>query len=366
MDFMTGTTSYALLKEKYSGFAAVTIRVTVDEVELTQKLGVALTNLTVELSSEFPASGCSFTVLNEYDAEKTDFKEKGAASLLQIGAKVELELGYIVTESVFLGYITEVTYLFGDEDGPSIYVECVDAKCLLMKSQRLEIMSERKLDQAVKALLSAQPVRTYLSGQEVSLTGAPEQMLDTPMENDYSFLVRHAQYSGCEFFILQGKAYFRTPPKAAAPLMTLKPGEGILTAKLSLRGTPLSKKVRVTGVSVGSDEAVSGSAQTQGKYSEGATASRMLGNTEKVFFDPQVLSAEDADKRARALLGEMENSFARLECTCIGIPEMIPGRWVQVAGLSKEANQTVYILSVRHVVTSSGFTTIFEARMDSL
>ncbi|MEG1774030.1 MAG: hypothetical protein RR320_04170, partial [Oscillospiraceae bacterium] len=103
MNLMNQSTSYLLLKKKYRDFAAPTARIQVDGVEIVEQMGSAITNLTVDLTSEYPASGCSFDVQGEYRPSQTGFDPKGCAKKLQIGAKVEVELGYVETETVFIG-----------------------------------------------------------------------------------------------------------------------------------------------------------------------------------------------------------------------------------------------------------------------
>lgn len=116
----------------------------------------------------------------------------------------------------------------------------------------------------------------YLSGKQVSLTETEREPLPFNMDTDYDFLVRQAQYTGCEFFIFAGKAYFREPAKLTTPVMTLEPQHGILSATMSLRGAPLVKKVTVRGVDPESDKAVSGSATSSGKFGDGSGPSKML------------------------------------------------------------------------------------------
>ena len=133
-------------------------------------------------------------MVGQYDYEQTDFSKQGAAKVLQLGAKVEVELGYIRTETVFSGLVAEVRYEFEEDDAPCIHVECMDAKCLLMKMQRLEIRSEKKIAPVVNALLGQQPVSSYLTGRTVQLTEAEKEPLQFHMDSDYDFLVRQAQY----------------------------------------------------------------------------------------------------------------------------------------------------------------------------
>ena len=136
---MKQSTAYALLKKKYREFAAPTVRILVEGSDLIERYHAALSNVSVELTSEYPASGCSFDLLGEYQPSDSDFDSKGALRLLELGAKVEVKLGYIATETVFYGLITGLDYRFDPEEAPVVHVECMDAKCLLMKTQRLEI-----------------------------------------------------------------------------------------------------------------------------------------------------------------------------------------------------------------------------------
>lgn len=363
---MTVSTSYQQLKNKYQNFRAPTARLLVDGADLIETMKIQLVRVTADLSCGYAASGVTFDVKGEYDYEQTGFSAKGAAKVLQLGARVELQLGYIVTETVFSGLIVEVRYDFEEDEAPCIHVECMDAKCLLMKTQRLEIRAENKIAPIVNALLGAQPVSTYLNGHTVKLEESETQPLPFNMESDYDYLVRQAQYTGCEFFVLAGKAYFRSRPGASSPVMTLEPRQGISRASLSLQGAALVQKVTVVGVDPTSDEAVSGSAAASGTFGKGSGANRMLSGTERTYFDPRTASAKDAAARAKVLMGGIQEQFGLLSCRCIGLPELAPGRWIKIKGLMPEADTSFYITEVRHVYSPNGFTTTFEARINSL
>ncbi|MDL2232086.1 hypothetical protein LJC63_00710 [Ruminococcaceae bacterium OttesenSCG-928-L11] len=366
MDLMTSSTSFADVKKKYGDFTAPTIRIEVDGTEITEKLGAGISAVTVDLTAGFAASGCSFDVMGEYDRPNSKFDAKGVMDKLQLGAKIEVLLGYIKTESVFYGLVAEVEYVFDMEDAPYIHVECVDAKCLLMKTQRLDIALDQKVSQSVTDILSAQPASAYLKGKEIDNLSKQEDMLPTSMESDYQFVVRQARYYGCEFFIVQGKAYFRKAPASASAIMTLAPRKGIRTARLSLRGGSLIKKAKVVGINPENDEAISGEATIQGNFSKGSTADRMMGESTKTFFEHDVVTAGEAKERATAIVKQAQSGFGRLLCSCVGLPELVPGRSVKITGLMPEADVTCYILEVRHTLDHRGFETTFEARVDKL
>lgn len=366
MDLMKDSTSYAKLLKKYYGMEAPTFRISVEGTELVQKLRTAVTDVSVELTCGFEASGCSFTVLQEYDMEATGFCPDGAFKYLQIGARVELMVGYIVAEPVFSGYIIEVNYDFMGEFAPRIQVECADAKCLLMKSRRLEIMSEKKLSQAISALLEKKPVADYLKGTEVESLALEEALIHFPTESDYDFLVRYARYTGCEFFIIQGKAYFRKGPASTSPVMVLSFKEGLLKACANLRGAKLVKEVQVAGINPENGEAVLGSAEIKGTFSAGSTAVKSMDSTVRTYFDERVKSIQDAGDRAKILMEELQGDFMTFTGVCQGIPELAPGRYVQIQSLEPSLDKDWYIETVRHTVDERGFMTNFRARRDSL
>ena len=150
---------------------------------------------------------------------------------IQIGESVEIALGYVRRESVFKGYINEVEYQYGMEDDRNrIRVECMDAKGLLMKTRRMEIFTQKSADAVVKAILGETPVSSYISGKEIDSCKEEEVPLRSHMMTDYDLIVEQAQKQGFEFFILQGKAYFRKKQKVTSTILMLSPGQGILRA----------------------------------------------------------------------------------------------------------------------------------------
>ena len=260
MDLMKGSTSYAKLAKKYYGFRAPAVEVTVDGTGLVKQLSCTIDNVEVDLTNGYEASGASFDIKNQYVQNQTQFLKKGCYNKVQLGAKVEVKLGHVKTEKVFSGYITSVEYVFGDEDEkPYMHVECVDVKCLLMKSQRVEIRAEKDVSKLVTALLGESPVSSYLDGKEIKFRQSQKALrLQMDMKSDYDYIVELARYMGCEFFIIGGKAYFREKPTSASTIMTLSPRAGIRSARVSLSGESLVNKVNVVTIDPATDKLVMG------------------------------------------------------------------------------------------------------------
>jgi phage protein D len=365
MDLMKVTTSYKNLKKKYSGFRAPTIEIAVNGTKLISGKNLHIMDLDMELTADYEASGCSFSITGAYAYEKTDFS--GDANKLQLGEPVEISVGYIRMEKIFDGFINQVEYHFGtEEDAFRIRVECMDVKGLMMKRRRLEVFNEKSPGDIVRAICREQPVSSYLKGMEIENADTDSLPLRTNMRTDYDIVTEQAQKHGFEFFVVQGKVYFREKEKNSSPVMEIGPGQGLIHARLSLSGDQLVKTVEVRSIDETNAKVIKGEASLSGRFSASGSAGKMLGNSRQIFYEPGVDSAQEAGKRAAARMDQIQLSFGEIECECIGLPEIGPGRFISVRGLSKTADRDYYICYVRHMIDLDGYHTIFKARMRSL
>ncbi|MBR5509404.1 MAG: hypothetical protein IKV59_05070 [Lachnospiraceae bacterium] len=365
MDLMSTTASFSSLAGKYDNFSAPAVEVKVGSTKLMSGKNLDIIEVDIELTCGYEASGCVFVVAGAYDVEKTDFSDD--VSSIQIGEKVEVSVGYVRTEMVFKGYINRIDYEYGMGDADiRIRVECMDAKGLLMKNRRLEFFAEKSPDAVVKKILSESPVSSYLSGKEVDSCPEDEIPLRSHMMTDYDLIVEQASKLGYEFFIIQGKVYFREKQKVTSSIMKLSPQNGILGARFTVSGQQLVKKIEVRSIDENSGTQISGEAVISGKFSQGSSGNMLLGSSKQVYYEPGVKDATEAKKRAQARIDAIADQFGELECECVGIPELAPGRFVEVERLSSQADRKYYIRYVRHIVDESGYRTYLKAGVNSL
>lgn len=363
MDLMSATTTFSALKKKYYDFHAPALEVSIGGTKMVDSEQANITDLEVELTCGYEASGCVFTMQSVYDAEQTDFKKY--AEKVQLGEVVEVFVGYVRVESVFKGYINRIDYLYGVEDDTyQIRVECMDAKGLLMKTRRMEFFTQKSADAVVSAILGEQPVSSYLSGKEIEKCSEEEVPLRSHMMTDYDLIVEQASKQGFEFFILQGKAYFRKRQKVTSTLVKLSMIDGIINAKLSVSAQELVKKIEVRSIDENNGEQIKGEAVLSGNFGKGSK--KLLGDSRQVFYEPGVKDANEAKARAKARMDAIAGHFGELEFECIGIPELAPGRFIELEKLSTQANRKYYINYVRHVINEDGYRTYVKAGVNSL
>lgn len=365
MDLMTGTTGFTALKTKYSDFSVPTLEISVDGTKLVASKDIMIQELTIELTCGYEASGCEFLVGSCYNQQKTDF-EQSIESKLQIGAKIEVFAGYLKTEKVFVGYIDTVSYEFGVNESAEIRVRCMDAKGLLMKNRRLEEFKEKSADAIVKSLLSEQPTSYYLSGKVIDKCSKEEVPIRSTMKTDYEVIVEQAGKMGFEFFIIQGKAYFRKAEKTTTPIMTLEPECGVEELVVSFSGNKLVGNIEVRSINEENGKLIQGKAKLVGRFSKGSTATKMYRSTTQVFYEAGVESVSEATKRANVRMNALKAKFGAIELECIGIPEIIPGRFIKLDKFASAVDDKYYITEVTHYFGTDGFKTTVKGRKSSL
>jgi phage protein D len=365
-DLMTASTTSSQLAKKYDQFSAAAAQVSIDGTDIIKKFDANIVELSVELSTDGAAGSASFTVIDEYDTEKSDFRTDKATPLLQLGARVEISLGYVSgVEKVFSGLIAEVEYMMNNaEEAPCIRVTCLDAISLLMRSYRNQVYLDKSSSDVVTELFGFKPFASYISGSQVEKTSEKRKSL-VHNGSDYDLVQRLAKEEGYELFISQGKVYFRKLPAKASAIMTLAVDDYLLqSARLSLRSSGLVGKVTVIGVNDQDSKATSATASIQGKFAAKSTAKLMLGESVRTIVDQSANSAAKVKQKADLVINEAKASFGRLDCSLVGLPDIVPGRSIKLKGLFPQADVEAYILKVSHRFTDDGYFTEFEAKVD--
>lgn len=360
---MSGTTNLSGLKTKYQNFQVPDVEILSDGAKLIATKKCEIQELNVDLTNGYEASGCDFVVGDCYDVDKKDFKADITAKL-QIGAKIEIRLGYGKSlTNVFVGYIDAVTYEFDKLEAAAIRVSCMDAKGLLMKNRRLEAFKETKADAVVKALLSEQPVSTYIAGKTVDRCSKEAVPLRSGMKSDYEIITEQAQKLGFEFFVVQGKVYFIKSEKFTTPIMSITPECPIEESSVTFSANKLVQTVEVRSIQQGNGKMLSGKARLSGaRHKAAGKASKLYNGTTQVFYEAGVDSASEASARARVRMAAARAQYGMMEFSIVGLPELVPGRFVKLEKFASVVDGSYYITDIGHRFDEKGFYTLVKAR----
>ena len=280
-----------------------------------------------------------------------------------LGASFVLGLGYLgKLETVFVGFISRVSFGFDPSDLPYIEVTGMDVKGIMMASRYATQLTAKSYGEAVSEILkrtSYEKLRSANAITGLSISDTPDKQvgggnkasaetIEMVEESDYEFIVKAAKKFNYEFFVDRGVVHFRKAKSDASILMELGVGSGLVQFEIGYDITGLVGTVEVRAMNPGTGKVISSKKKLSNNLSTGSRAKGLVSGSSKVYIDPTVTTQEQADARAAYLAEEVSYRLGSLECTCPGIPDLAPGRFIKIAGLGVPVDNTFYVTSVVH------------------
>lgn len=362
--------TYSALEEKYGGWGAPTARLLLDGEEASAN-GWRVRSVECETGVELEAGICEVLLGGVYDAKNSKFT---CVDQLVLGTKVEVKLGYIVTSSVFQGFLYAVDYELAVDREPVVRLCCMDVKGAMMGGGRLDLSGAATYKEVIRGFFTGKVARGYKA-----LCGAPNlsdlSELDRPVSgltdcpDDYEFMVRTAERFGLEYFVSAGKLLFRKKPSASSPLIELSPQCGILSITTRLSSTGYVGSVSVWG---GSDDerdadkkrAAATVENPVALADDGTAAAGLLGGRALELFAPSARDDAAAQALAEGQLRRRQALASEVKITLRGLPELEAGKFLQVGKISPGLNGMIYIVSVLHRMSEDGFETQIRGRRE--
>jgi Phage late control gene D protein (GPD). len=352
-DLMSGFYSNKVLSNKYGNFLVPAYKIKISGTDLvaTMKLSVAEMVITLSLNA---ASSAIIKFANLYDEESHSF-DSSVKGKFKLGTVTEIEIGYLSTTTmVFKGYVAGLGVEF--DEYPLLTVQLMDARRLMMASGKKHLLHDVK--NYSDAFTTVMNNYSRLCSPVVDATNDNLVKPLSQTTNDYNFVTKELIEKGKaprEFFILGDKAYFREPAKNSSAIMNVQYGRELLT--FSMMSGYLDMKVVVSGYDSKLQKAVSATAAAKSKDSQSSVISS---SPEIYFVDPDADSQEKAKTRATAIAQRELNKVCTGNGTLVGLPEIVPGRFLEVESLDSMADKKYYITEVVHTIDTESFTTSFE------
>ena len=406
--------TYDKLRSQYYDFTFPLAEVSLGGRVFNSDSGDMIVNdIHVELSAGFEASVASFRISNVYDGD-TGFRFEQVKSQVLLGNSMSIKLGYLGhLETVFVGFVAGVT--FGYEPGRMAYIEVtgMDIKGLLMGNTYAAQCTARTYSGAVKEVLERTGYKSLVSAGGVTaievddtpdaqaagasgsaagigdvtsasgvtdaagitgatsaagitggtgITGGIQQKesaytVELVSESDYEFVVKAAKKFNYEFFVDRGLVLFRKAKKETSTLATLGSGSGIESFQVEYSITGIVGEIEARAMDPGEGRVITAKDTypgATGAISTSSKAKSLVGSGKKVYIDPTIDSAAQAEARVASLKEKMSYRLGSLEADCVGIPELVPGRFIRLSGLGTPVDNDFYLTTVVHTFTSDG------------
>ncbi len=377
------------LKNKYDLFREPKVAVSIDGKDIKGEDGLAVAAAEIELTAGYEASMATLTLTGCYDPDSRSFDIKKTKQYLYMGSSVIVYLGYGSSlREVFRGFIARVHFLipqFIEDEIPKIELTCLDVKGLLMANRHSKRLKSQYYSDAVREVLEANSfiMQKDSSGSnftELNINNTPDKpqgasgggtggggtqqttdrRVEMVEESDYDFIVKAAKRYNFEFFVVGGNLYFIEAKKNTDPLIELNPLMGMIDLDVGYDITGLVKSVVVRNIDMEQGKYIGNKMKSKSKISMGNKAKPLIENQSLVYIDPTTDSKEEAGYRAAYLMNNVDYRLGSVTGVFVGMPEIIPGRFITLTDFGQPLNNNFYITSVRHSMTPREFTTRFE------
>lgn len=352
-DLMTDTCTYDELVSKYENFHVPAVHLYINGRNAVQDLELDIRSLELTLSLQ-TVSTAVIRLSGIYDPESRSFAGS-VKDKFKLGTVVEVGIGYgSELQKVLKGFVAAL----GAEFGQNAYlvVTVMDVRRLMITGGVHHLLHQvENYSDAVQTILDE-----YSALCSAEVEGTNDQ-LTAPLSQrstDYDFITRELIAPGrCdrEFFVMGDTAYFRKPRQNTTPICSMELGKGL--REFSMESAYIDLQVDVTGYDQKEQNIIEASADTT---STEAQSSVLTPTPVHNIVDPEADTQDKADIRARAYADRQLAMRQTGRGVCVGLPELIPGRFVEIAMLEEMVNKKYYINQVTHRIDKEGFVTTFE------
>lgn len=369
--------------ERYRHFHAPAFTVRLAGADVVRDLLVAVAQVEVELVMN-AASHFSFTLTDCYDLEAGRFRTGAGRDLLELltlGAEIEVCIGYgdaAATPTAMLGQVTEISTSFPETGTPQLVVSGYDHGFPLTLGKNSDSWQDRKDSEVVQLIAGFHHLDTAIDD-----TAEKHPQVEQNQQSDWEFLKTLAERNSADDRSLHFELYveplgagnkptlhFGRPRVDATPVATLAWGAGLLSFSPVANLAGQVTQVEVYGWDVNGKQPIVGRATADAVSGPGGKS--VAGHVGALVRAPQrqprlrlrqpVFTQAEADRRARAALGELTRQFVTGDAECVGLPELRPDRTVELTNLGETFSRTYYIEQAAHRVDSGGYRTRFKVR----
>lgn len=353
MGLMDSSYTYSELREKYQDFTTPKVELNIGGLSLLEQKGISVEQVQIKLSTG-NAGSASFTINSGYDYEKSSFNSMLKDKVIP-GKTVTVKVGYVsATTLVFKGFIASVDIQFDVENGIFFTITAMDARRLMMTDNKpYALYKKANYSDIVKSIMSRY---TSLCSLKCDETNDKLEDVVCQRESDYDFITKKLIQGGKverEFFIVADKAYFRKPRSVTTPVITLGINSGLKNFSRSL--IYLNKVFEVHGYNSDTQTHLIGSATAK---SGDQQVDVIKAGTEVVVLS-DCKTQTDVTEAAKNMATTAKNENKKASGTCIGLPEIVPGRFLKISGVDSLINKKFYITDVTHTINYNGFLTNF-------
>jgi len=362
----TSTYTYSALSLKYNGFFAPGCEVAIGGRTIKSEDGM-LSELEVELTADGTASGCTFTLNGQYDVRKSRWKDNLDQDV-RIGAKLIVRVGYAKKrKEIFYGFIDDYTFELNSEDAFTVRVTGIDGLAYLMNLREPYYGGKETASQVVQKILNKSVSAGFAKSAAVGTLTDFEAPIVKEQIDDWKFLNLMAQRHGATLLAVDGKLIFDKLITSSSPILTLTHNSNLISFTKRVSMAHQVGFVEVWGRDL-NQKAIKGVANkvSVGSGKSAAQVVSALGEAGLREYSEFARTDDECKRLAQNRLNGIAMGFVSGEGGCVGIPELIAGRYLEIDSRDPTIKGKYFLTKVRHSYTTEKYTTSFEFKAAKL
>lgn len=302
------------------------------------------------------------------DGGRPGFKYSDDEKVIALGQRVEIEMGYTDAPALtrmMVGEIVSFDPQFPAAGAPTIVIRGLDRLHRWRNSPK-----SRSWKGKTDSDIARELARQHQIDSQVDATALTHPVIPQDNVDDIAFLLERAKRINYELFVKNDVLYFVRSREGQEPALKLEWGTSLLSFSPSLTLSKQVSKVTVRSWHPKEGRLIEKTADrskiaaiSQGGKNAGQVLDEALGESkEEVITTEQVLSDEDAQRLAESVLLRSSYAFVTGQGQTIGLPGLVAGVNVELAGLGKRFDGTYYVTESTHRIDGGGYTTSFSVR----
>jgi phage protein D/phage baseplate assembly protein gpV len=341
-------------------FYAPRFEIRISGVTMAADVTDQVLSLTVE--TDLDMAGSFGLVLRNPDNKLLD------SPLIDLGKTVEIRLGYgAALEPAFLGEIAAIEPSFPSDGPPTIRVSGYDKSYKMRRSQPPPADYGYLPDSVIAARIAEENGLIPVVDPTPGLPDEPVKQV----ESDMAFLKSRAQPYFFDVYVEWDRLHFQAPrPQTAA--FVLEWGRNLSSFSPRISAAGLAGLQVVRGYSQELAQSVTAAVEAAdvdpGNLLErlGSSAADLLASLARSGVRKDtVKSPLSAADLAKALLSNLLEGLYEGQGTCIGIPGLTAGSYIEIRGVGQRFSGTYRVRKVTHRIDGNGYGTDFSITAQS-
>ena len=334
-------------------FYAPRFSIRVSGVTMAAEVASQVVRLSVETDLDV-AGKFAFTMRNP-DNSMLD------SALFDLGRTVEIHLGYGTgLQPAFLGDITAIEPEFPQDGPPVVVISGADKSQRLRRSQPEPTDYSKTSDSVIAAQIAVQ------NGLVPLVDPTPPFVKKiTQTASDMAFLKERARKHNFDVYVEWDRLHFQFPrPRTAAHVLEWGRNLSSFSPRISSAGLAGLQTIRdynqelgqtILGIAVAADFDLDNLEEKLGS----SALDLLTSLARRAIRQDTVDNPFDGMQLAQALLADLLNGMYEGTGSCIGVPDLAAGGYVEIRGVGKRFSGTYRVRRVSHVLDENGFRTSF-------